>query len=171
MAFRCFHLIPRPKSPIAAKLKDERGNPIAGTGGLYRATTDPDEICEWWCIKNWPGYCHNYLIGVPMGPLLGLWVLDVDTEVEHDHDGVAAWKALQKLHGIVKVRREHRTSSGGLHLFFEWTEANPWIIAGRNGGQGQRRLHRGATEPAQRQGLCRFARRQAWGWRRNGSMT
>ena len=120
-----FPLDPKTKSPIARKLEDEEGNPIAGTGGFYRATTDPDQIREWWCIKNWPGYCHNYLIGVPMGPLLGLWVLDVDTKVEHDHDGVAAWKALQKLHGIVKVKREHRTSSDGLHLFFEWTEANP----------------------------------------------
>jgi hypothetical protein len=120
-----FPLDPKTKSPIAAKLKDEEGNSIAGTGGFYRATTDPDQIREWWCIKNWPGYCRNYLIGVPMGLLLGLWVLDVDTEVEHDHDGVAAWKALQEQHGIVKVRREHRTSSGGLHLFFDWTEANP----------------------------------------------
>lgn len=111
-----FPLDPKTKKPFARKLEDEEGKPIPGTGGFYRASTDPDQIREWWSVKTWPGVCHNYLIGVAMGPLLGIWVLDVDTTIEHDEDGVAAWKALQKLHGIVKVKREHRTSSAGLHL-------------------------------------------------------
>ena len=115
-----FPLDPRTKKPIAAKVDD-----VPGTGGFYRATTDPEQIREWWSVKSWPGVCFNYLIGVPTGARIGVWVLDVDTTVEHAEDGIAAWKALQKQHGAVKIKREHRTSSNGLHLCFEWTAAHP----------------------------------------------
>src|SRR6478752_4917375 len=50
------------KSPVAAKLKDEHGNPIPGTGGFKRATTDPVQIRKWWKPHS------THLIGVPMGP-------------------------------------------------------------------------------------------------------
>lgn len=110
------------KVPIARKLEDDAGNPIAGTGGFYRATTDPAQIIEWWGISAWPGYSHPYLIGMPTGDTL--WVLDVDTGDEHAVDGIPVWERLQAEHGTV-VTREHLTSSDGLHLIFEWSEENP----------------------------------------------
>lgn len=106
------------KKPVAARLKDEHGNPISGTGGFKRATTDPDQIRRWWKPNS------THLIGVPCGPRSGVWALDPDTKEDHDHDGVGAWKALQASHGVVTTR-EHRTATDGLHVIFAWDDARP----------------------------------------------
>ncbi len=113
------------KTPLARKLEDDDGQPIVGSGGFYRATTDPDQIREWWSVKHWPGVSHPYLIGVPTGRRIGIWVADVDTGDEHAVDGIPVWERLQAEHGAVDVKRRHITSSGGLHEMFVWTEANP----------------------------------------------
>jgi hypothetical protein len=108
----------RNKKPVAARLRDENNKPIAGTGGFKRATTDPEQIREWW------GERGRHLIGVPMGRRTGVWVLDVDTDTDHDDDGIGAWRALEAEHGAVETRG-HRTATDGLHLFFDWAEELP----------------------------------------------
>ena len=108
----------RNKKPVARRLLDDDGEPIAGTGGFKRATCDEEQIREWW------GKRGRHLIGVPMGRRTGVWALDVDTTIEHDDDGIGAWRALEAEHDAV-VTREHRTATDGLHLIFKWTEANP----------------------------------------------
>src|SRR6266700_845394 len=48
------------KAPIPARDKDANGEPIPGTGGFKKATTDPEQIRKWWW-KN-----KRHLIGIPM---------------------------------------------------------------------------------------------------------
>jgi hypothetical protein len=59
-----------------------------------------------------------------MGERSGVWALDVDTAEDHD-DGVAAWTALAGEHEPI-VTREHRSATGGPHLYFAWSSAI-WI--------------------------------------------
>jgi Bifunctional DNA primase/polymerase, N-terminal/Primase C terminal 2 (PriCT-2) len=106
------------KKPVARRLNDDAGNPIDGTGGFKRATTDPEQIRKWWWRHK------RHLIGIPMGLRTGVWALDVDTDIDHADDGIAAWSALQAERGSVETR-EHRTASEGLHLIFTWSEERP----------------------------------------------
>jgi putative DNA primase/helicase len=106
------------KTPIPARDKDANGEPIPGTGGFKKATTNPEQIRKWW----WRNQKH--LIGAPMGELNKIWTLDTDTTVEHDDDGVAALNRLIAEHGAI-MTREHRTATDGLHHIFNWTADNP----------------------------------------------
>lgn len=117
-----FPVLPKDKDPKAARLKDENGNPIPGTGGFKRATTDRAQLEEWWPRNPHGRTFSPALIGVPMGPLSGVWCCDVDTkEGGHSHEGFTAWKALQAEHGEI-VTRQHKTNSGGLHEIFEYED-------------------------------------------------
>jgi hypothetical protein len=106
------------KKPIPRRDIDEDGNPIGGTGGFKKATTDPIQIRAWW------GKNGRHLIGVPMGLVNKIWTLDVDTTIEHDDDGVAALKGLTVEYGAINTRA-HRTATDGLHLIMNWTTDNP----------------------------------------------
>lgn len=108
------------KSPIPRRDPDPSGRFPKGlpcTGGFYKATTDELTIRRWWKHRE-------YLIGMPMGARSGVWALDVDTDAEHDDDGIAAWRVLTTKHGAV-VTREHRTASEGLHLLFHYDDEHP----------------------------------------------
>ena len=100
------------KKPVPRKDPDPTGKfpkGIPGTGGLYKASTDPVQIHAWWG--------HNeYAIGMPTGPATGVWCLDVDTGEDHA-DGVAAWNRIAAEHDPI-VTREHRSATGGPHLIF-----------------------------------------------------
>jgi hypothetical protein len=115
--FAVFPLDPTSKKPIPAKDKDENGNPIAGTGGHYKATCDQEQIRKWW--KRHP----ERLIGMPMGARTGVWATDIDTGEDHA-DGVAVWKKLAGEHPAI-VTREHRSATGGPHLIFIWEPDRP----------------------------------------------
>jgi putative DNA primase/helicase len=52
---------PKNKQPLLGADKDGEGKPIRGTGGLKKASTDPEQIAAWW--KRWP----NALIGLAAG--------------------------------------------------------------------------------------------------------
>ena len=124
------------KKPIPPRDPDPTGkypDGIPGTGGLYKATTDPLIIRKWWRIHP------EALIGLPMGERTGLWTLDVDTAEDHA-DGVAAWNAIVAQHTQTKyvpesksgtyhhftriiapfTTREHRSATGGPHIIFRW---------------------------------------------------
>jgi bifunctional DNA primase/polymerase-like protein/primase-like protein len=99
------------KIPVPARDKDANGDPIPGTGGFKKATTDPIQIRAWW--KH-----HEYLIGLPMGFASGVCCIDVDTSEDHA-DGVAEWDKLVAQHEPI-VTREHRSATGGPHLIFDF---------------------------------------------------
>jgi hypothetical protein len=112
----------RTKSPIPRRDPDPTGKHprgIPGTGGFYKASCDPIIIKDWW--RKHP----HALIAVPMGPRSGVWCIDVDTAgPQHKTDGVAEWQALLAENEPFETR-EHRSATGGPHVFFEWDDALP----------------------------------------------
>ena len=96
--FPCFESGPRSKEPRTRH-------------GHHDATTDIPAIRAWW--QCWPGA----LVGIPVGPSSGVWVLDVD--------GSAGRASLRELLAKLNLgtvgeltRIVARTPSGGLHLYF-----------------------------------------------------
>jgi putative DNA primase/helicase len=89
-----------------------------GKGGVYLATTDPEQIQKWW--KQWP----EALIGVPMGRRVGMWGVDADSkEKKGDVDGVEAWFDLVAEHDPGSaVTRAHKTGTEGLHFLYLWDD-------------------------------------------------
>ena len=80
-------------------------------GGFHNASTDLDQIREWW--TRWP----DAGIGIRTGSSSGLWVLDVD--VRDDKDGPAVLEALRFVEGGGPLRATVvRTGGGGLHYWF-----------------------------------------------------
>src|SRR5262245_7930517 len=79
--------------------------------GHHDATTDIPQIRGWW--RSWPGA----LVGIPVGPPSGIWVLDVDGSA-----GFASLRELLSRLGLETIadltRVAARTPSGGLHLYF-----------------------------------------------------
>jgi hypothetical protein len=104
-----------PVFPLTIR-KTPDGNEIPGTGSFKKATCDPIQIRAWWTG-------HEYLIGLPMGRVSGVWTLDVDTSEDHA-DGVSGWNEITAQHDPI-VTREHRSATGGPHLIFNWTEEQP----------------------------------------------
>jgi hypothetical protein len=115
-----FPCSPHSKAPLVPGAdKDENGEDIPKTGGLYRATTDEAQIRAWWA--RWP----NAMIGVRMGACSGLWALDPDApEEEGDPDGVAYWAALCARHPKL-FTHTHLTPGGGQHKIFKWNPDRP----------------------------------------------
>jgi hypothetical protein len=85
--------------------------------GLKDAVLDPIQIETWW--RQWP----NALIGVPTGPQIGAFVLDVDIDPEKGVDGAEELTRLEAKNGTLTV--ESRTPRGGRHLLFRWDPARP----------------------------------------------
>jgi hypothetical protein len=105
------------KTPIPPRDKDADGRPIPGTGSFKKATCDPIQIHAWWRRHN------SYLIGMPTGRSPGVWCVDVDTPEDHA-DGVTGWHGLTAAHAPI-ITRQHRSATGGPHLFFVWDEEMP----------------------------------------------
>jgi hypothetical protein len=76
--------------------------------GLRDASTDPDQIREWW------GQYPEANIGMPTGAWTGVVVLDVDSE----KGGFESFLALVRRHGVLPWTRVLHTG-GGLALYFE----------------------------------------------------
>jgi Bifunctional DNA primase/polymerase, N-terminal/Primase C terminal 2 (PriCT-2) len=125
--FPVFPLDPISKAPIPRRDSDPTGeyrDGIPGTGGLYKATTDPLVIRDWW--RKQP----RALIALPMGERSGLWALDIDIADLGEHaDGTAAWAELAAQRDPFETR-EHRSATGGRHLLFAWSPEQP-IRCGR----------------------------------------
>ena len=105
------------KRPLVPRDRDASGNPIPGTGGLAKASTDPDQIGEWW--ERWP----NALIGAAMGQVAGVFAIDPDAPKHADApDGLAAWADLLERHGGIPHTHTHETPNGGRHVLFTYPE-------------------------------------------------
>ena len=99
-----------------------------------RATTDPDQIKEWWS-----GNYAQCGVGIATGPESGLWVLDID--VKHGYNGFASLRELCARHSCGTEPFEStmcvRTASGGAHVYFRWDEASGTEGGVRNDSSGK----------------------------------
>lgn len=77
-------------------------------GGFKAATTDAQQVKAWW--SRWP----DASIGVPMGEIVGLFVVDIDLP-----EGPHSLLALEAENGMLPTTLEQRTGSGGRQLFFK----------------------------------------------------
>jgi putative DNA primase/helicase len=89
---------------------------VRGSHGFYDATTDPDQITQWW--RQWPD-CN---IGCPSGG--AWWVLDVDAR----HDGPASLHDLEQQYGPLPRTVTSLTGSGGGSCHLLWKTGTLPII-------------------------------------------
>lgn len=93
-------------------------------GGFHSATKDPAIIKSWWAA--WP----DANIGLPTGPVSGLWVLDIDPK----HGGDETLDNLILEYGrFTDAAAVQITGGGGKHLAFKWTGAPIRNSAGKIG--------------------------------------
>lgn len=91
----------------------ERDKRPTTRNGFKDATTDLNQISEWW--KQNP----NYNIGIATGTISGgLVVIDVDQDSSKGKDGFASITAWMREHGKVNTTAEVNTGRGGLHLYY-----------------------------------------------------
>ena len=89
-------------------------------GGFHAATTDEETIRDWWGC--WP----NAMIGVPMGPVSGVWAVDPDPpKTPEEPDGREIWADLIQEHGELPATHTEITPRGGQHILFKWDPARP----------------------------------------------
>lgn len=99
---------------------------------LLQATTDEEQIREWW--TKWP----NANVGIATGPA-GLVVIDIDipkSDAEGDEvSGLDAWDCLLMEAGVTEPRTyEVLTPSDGLHIYWLANESFPVkTVAGQLG--------------------------------------
>jgi len=107
LGFRVFPLVPGTKRPAVEGWKE-------------RATSDLDQIKEWWAGGEFTG-CP---VGIATGPGSGVWILDIDTK--HGINGFEVFRDLAKANGagVEEFTRTMTvaTPSGGAHLYFRWDE-------------------------------------------------
>lgn len=86
--------------------------------GFKDATTDEDQIRAWW--GQWP----DAMIGIPMGPKTGVFVIDLDVR-DDGRDGLACLADLEAEHGALPPCPIVITPSGGRHLYFAFDHERP----------------------------------------------
>lgn len=122
---------PKNKRPMLRKDRDADGNEIPNSGGVTKATTDEEQIREWW--RKWP----RAMIGVSVGRADMLVVdfdprkietVDPDTgEITIEEWTLDQLKAeLEAMIGCaLPVSLAVRTPSGGVHVYFRMPEGAP----------------------------------------------
>jgi hypothetical protein len=110
---------PMNKRPLVKADVDAQGREIPDTGGVYKASTDPDIIRRWW--TQWP----KAMIGLATGAAAGVFVVDIDAGVD------AETGETFDAGGLLRQLQEHlgcklpdtwvtQTPRGGRHLFFQF---------------------------------------------------
>jgi hypothetical protein len=84
--------------------------------GFKDATTDEAQIRAWW--TQWP----NAMIGIPTGPVSGIWALDTDKDAVKQIDGEATLAQLEMRHSPLLRTRTSITPRGGRHRLFIWDD-------------------------------------------------
>jgi hypothetical protein len=77
--------------------------------GYKNATNDPEQIRAWWSANP------EASIGMPTGPINGLWVLDIDMP-----DGPKSLSVIEKANSRLPKTLTQRTGGGGTQYFFKW---------------------------------------------------
>lgn len=78
--------------------------------GLRDASRDPRVIAEWW------RQCPRASVGVVLGEVAGVWVLDVDAR----SGGLETLASLERDRGPLPATLRATTGGGGLHFVFLW---------------------------------------------------
>lgn len=105
-----FPLVPRDKVPRVSR-------------GFYSATTDLDQIQDWW--STWP----RANIGIPAGKPSGWWVLDIDPR----HGGLRSLETLERhartWGATTPLSQSLRqlTGGGGIHLIYSEPATSPGV--------------------------------------------
>lgn len=112
---------PRDKRPLVAADRDAAGAPIKGTGGVRKASTDPEQIGAWW--KQWP----DAMIGVAMGRN-GLFALDFDPRTDEQTGEQWTLDRLKReleeqVGAALPASLAVRTPSGGVHIYLNQPSA------------------------------------------------
>jgi len=102
------------------------GKHPAVKGGFHAATTNPNQIKEWWGVRP------DWNIGIATGKVSGIFVVDLD--ISPTKDGFSSLKALEVVHGPVGDTATVHTGGGGMHLYFEMPEVH---LSGGVGSLGQ----------------------------------
>jgi putative DNA primase/helicase len=111
---------PGTKAPLVGQNRDPlTGAKIKGSGGLRKATCDEATIRAWW--SKWP----KAMIGVPMGPQVNAFVLDLDLGDPPLISGKDYLERFVAHVGGMPHTAIVETASGGLHLYFAWDPASP----------------------------------------------
>jgi putative DNA primase/helicase len=115
---------PRTKAPLVPADKDPvTGEPIHGTGGFKKATTDRATIEAWWTEHP------NAMVGLPTGELLGAWVLEIDiaNKEGNAYTDLATQVAAIEAEIGVKLPPAWRvkTPRGGEHWFYKSDSGYP----------------------------------------------
>lgn len=110
-----FPCSPRNKQPLVAADRDADGKPIKGTGGVKKASTDPEQIRAWWAKTP------DAMIGVAMG-LNGLFALDFDPRTDEATGEEWTLDRLKReleeqVGGALPASLAVRTPSGGVHVY------------------------------------------------------
>jgi hypothetical protein len=98
---------------FAAKQKRSHTSAEKSNGNPWGYTRDPDEIHQYW--KRWP----RAAIGLPTGVVNGLFVVDVDTLVGHDHDGRESLIKLEIKYGSLPRTRMAESPTGSRHYYYK----------------------------------------------------
>ena len=77
--------------------------------GFKGATKDPEQIKRWWTEHP------DASIGLPCGPVNGVWVLDIDMP-----DGPRVLQSLQEKHGRLPDTLMQKTGGNGIQYFWQW---------------------------------------------------
>lgn len=117
--FPCNHLLDIPPDPERGIMGGKRCKKPLTPHGFMDATTDPIQIATWW--RRWP----NALIGTPAGSKTGVWVLDLDLDLEKGKDGLTDLANLEREHGPVPETLTVRTPRGGQHRYFPRDATRP----------------------------------------------
>jgi putative DNA primase/helicase len=109
---------PRSKRPLIRGDVDAQGREIPDSGGVKKASIDPDTVRAWW--TRWP----KAMIGLACGRQAGVFVLDLDVCIDEDTGEVFELRdLLAKLEGEVcgklPATWEVVTPRGGRHLYFQ----------------------------------------------------
>ena len=89
----------------------------ATPNGHKNATTNTDQINEWWTRNPRHG------IGIPTGQRTGLWVLDID--VKNGAQGAHTLRKLQNQIGQLPPTITAISGSGGLHYYYQYDPDRP----------------------------------------------
>jgi putative DNA primase/helicase len=112
---------PKNKLPLVGCDRDGNGKEIPNTGGVKKATIDPELIRAWW--TKWP----SAMIALACGREAGVFVVDFDVEENSDGPAFAHMVALiTRLEAELQCRLpatwEVNTPRGGRHLYFQYVE-------------------------------------------------
>lgn len=121
MGWPVFPCDPRSKRPLPPKDRDPvTGKPVDGTGGLKKATTNDEQIREWWA--RWP----KAMIGFCPGNSAGVFMFDIDAGADKAGAVVTLDALMDQLLDLgidLPATWTVKTPRGGRHFYFRQPHA------------------------------------------------